>query len=21
MVTPSEQVDHIWHLHQYWDTK
>jgi hypothetical protein len=21
MVTPSEQVDHIWHQHQYWDTK
>lgn len=21
MVTPSEQVDHVWHLHQSWDTK
>jgi hypothetical protein len=21
MVTPSEQVDHVWHIHQSWDTK
>lgn len=21
MVTPSEQVDHVWHLHLSWDTE